>query len=224
MSNKASGWAWEQPITPSQKLVLLSLADRSDEDGICWPGTRNVEKRTGLSRATVKRALAQLETIGAIERMSRYRDDGSQRSSLYTLAIGGDHSDTMSVHTATQPGVTVIPHETSIEPSKKPTTTTIKTGQALIECFSAEELLALEYQYPSLNLQDEADACALWWKEEGRTMKHPKTAFTKWLKKAAEIQQNRGQNGKAAATQPSAVPDPDPTAKYKEFAERWKQH
>lgn len=37
MSIDATRWAWTQQITPSQKIVLLSLADRAGEDGYCYP-------------------------------------------------------------------------------------------------------------------------------------------------------------------------------------------
>ena len=37
MSLDATLWAWRQPVTPLQKLVLLSMADRAGEDHTLCP-------------------------------------------------------------------------------------------------------------------------------------------------------------------------------------------
>ena len=67
------------------KAVYLYLRDRSDAEGKCWPGIKTIAADLGLSRSTVKRALADLERRGCLERTSRFRENGSHTSNLYTL-------------------------------------------------------------------------------------------------------------------------------------------
>jgi hypothetical protein len=44
----------------SKKSVLLALADRANEDGICFPSIEDTVERTELNRKTVEKCLAQL--------------------------------------------------------------------------------------------------------------------------------------------------------------------
>ncbi len=67
------------------KAVYLYLRDRSDAEGMCWPGIKTIASDLGLSRSTVKRALSDLERSGYLERTSRFRENGSHTSNLYTL-------------------------------------------------------------------------------------------------------------------------------------------
>lgn len=48
------------------RLVLLSLADRADEDGIAWPGIRNIAKRANIQDRQAQRALRALERAGEL--------------------------------------------------------------------------------------------------------------------------------------------------------------
>lgn len=54
MSVCATQATWElKNVTPSQKLLLLTLADRADESGECWPSLRRIQEDTGLNRKTI---------------------------------------------------------------------------------------------------------------------------------------------------------------------------
>ncbi len=61
MSVAAYQWAWRQGLAPTVKLVLVALAEFSDERGRCWPSVNTLADRTGLNRRSVFRALQQLE-------------------------------------------------------------------------------------------------------------------------------------------------------------------
>jgi DNA-binding transcriptional MocR family regulator len=50
----------EKPATPIDRLVLLSLANHTNPEGLCWPSLRRISEETGLSRSTVKRAINDL--------------------------------------------------------------------------------------------------------------------------------------------------------------------
>lgn len=72
MSVHVSSDVWKiTGITPSQKLILLKLADHADDDGRCWPSIRRMAVETCLDKATVCRLLRAMETAGWIEREQR---------------------------------------------------------------------------------------------------------------------------------------------------------
>lgn len=107
MSSQAMTWAWRQTIpqlpaldpTPdgnprarvnpaTAKNVLLALAEHANPDGKCWPSWKRVAAMVGCSRATVARAIRDLEEAGLIRRVAQYHDRGGQTSSVYTLMMG----------------------------------------------------------------------------------------------------------------------------------------
>ena len=75
-------------LSPSEKLVLLSLANYADEDGRCWPSQRRMAAETSLSDRTVRSVLSALEEKGLIRREERQREDGSRASDVITLTLG----------------------------------------------------------------------------------------------------------------------------------------
>jgi len=80
LSTKATNWAWEQELPPSQKFVLVKLADNADEDGYCFPGTKYVAEKTGLGHSTVRAHVQWLQENEYIRLERRDRPDGSQAS------------------------------------------------------------------------------------------------------------------------------------------------
>lgn len=50
MSIDATIWAWKLALKPTQKLLLLSLADRANEKHGCFPSIQRIENDTGLNR------------------------------------------------------------------------------------------------------------------------------------------------------------------------------
>ena len=81
MSLDATRWAWSLSIRPSQKLVLLSLADRADEHHRCWPSLRRLTKDTGLDERTINAAIVQMCEDGILLRSDR----GPGKGYAYTL-------------------------------------------------------------------------------------------------------------------------------------------
>lgn len=72
MSLEGTIWAWSVPeITPTQKLVLLRLADRANVHRLAWPSITSLENDTGLGRSTVIRALKKLIEYRLIEPTNR---------------------------------------------------------------------------------------------------------------------------------------------------------
>jgi hypothetical protein len=59
VSNVLLNAAWKAPCrSAAQKLVLLRLADRADETGVCWPSVQGLAIDCGLSERSVTRAIA----------------------------------------------------------------------------------------------------------------------------------------------------------------------
>jgi len=126
MSVRAMAWAWEQRCPPGAKPVLLALADRSDDDGICWPGRRGIAERVGITPRSVTRHISSLIKLGILATIERTREDGSRTSNQYRLGVGPLMSPPLDsgVHTPWTP--VSIPLDTSvhtrtiIEPSVEP--------------------------------------------------------------------------------------------------------
>lgn len=84
MSNEALKWAWKQATSPTEKLVLVALADRaSDNDMSCYPSLTRMQEDTGLNRTTVWRSIDKLVRLGLIERSGKRRG-----ATLYRLKVG----------------------------------------------------------------------------------------------------------------------------------------
>ena len=88
MSVHALSWAFQCSVkNPSEKLVLLALANYADSTGLCWPKVRTLCVDTSLSERTVRTALRRLDgDFIAVEK--RRGKMGQQASSVYRLSLG----------------------------------------------------------------------------------------------------------------------------------------
>lgn len=75
----------EDSLSHRAKTVYVYLRDRSNQDGICWPGIKTIAKELKLSARTVQRAIRDLETAGLVTRQFRYRANGSHTSNIYSI-------------------------------------------------------------------------------------------------------------------------------------------
>jgi hypothetical protein len=67
MSIEAINWVFDlQDVTPSEKLVLLSLANRANNLHVAWPSWARLMRDTGLSRKSIYRLLDSLIIKGHI--------------------------------------------------------------------------------------------------------------------------------------------------------------
>ena len=75
-----------QDKLPSRAVtVYLYLRERSNKDGTCFPSIPTVSRDTGLSEATVKRAIGDLIAAGWLQKEPRLRRNGARSSNLYLL-------------------------------------------------------------------------------------------------------------------------------------------
>ncbi len=71
-------------IQGSTKSVLMALAIRADDKGSCYPSIMKVAQDAGLSRSTVKRSLARLQSDSFLSVKNR---QASCASSIYQLSL-----------------------------------------------------------------------------------------------------------------------------------------
>lgn len=65
--------------------VYMYLKDRTNGDGVCWPAIPTIASDLHISESTVRRALADLERAGWLEKSARYRENGSSSSNCYRV-------------------------------------------------------------------------------------------------------------------------------------------
>jgi len=54
MSDKVRAWVWELDLPPARKLVMLWLAGRATDNGVAFPGEREIRDKTGLGERMVR--------------------------------------------------------------------------------------------------------------------------------------------------------------------------
>jgi hypothetical protein len=69
MSIKLMTAVWDrEDLSSTQKLVLLSLADWANDEGLCWPSIDRLAKKTSMAGRSVQRIIRDLESMGFIRR------------------------------------------------------------------------------------------------------------------------------------------------------------
>lgn len=88
MSVEAMAWAFQQEGLPTcPKFVLVALANRANEDGYCWPGLEDLERRTGLTDRAIQKALKLMVERHLLTICPRFHSNGRQTSNLYRLCL-----------------------------------------------------------------------------------------------------------------------------------------
>jgi len=86
MSGFAKIWAWEQRgLSPTEKCVLMGLADFHTENGGCFPSLKRVAELVNVSIDTVHRTIDKLIEKGLVRKQSRQKENGGNNSNLYDL-------------------------------------------------------------------------------------------------------------------------------------------
>lgn len=94
MSAKQLAWALTRKgIKPTERVVLLILADRSDADGWSYYAQDTIAKKAEVTRKTVRTALQTLETLGYIRRSER-KIGGLRTSDHIQITLGKNFSQT----------------------------------------------------------------------------------------------------------------------------------
>ena len=101
MSIAVMSRAWLTDTQAVDKIVLLALADRADDEGHCWPGIASLSKKCGLSERSVQRSIQSLVEAGHLT-----RKDVPGKGCNYTVhprhAVTPDRESRHPRHTVTQ--------------------------------------------------------------------------------------------------------------------------
>lgn len=87
MSVEAMAWAFQVPLKPCPKSVLVALANRADSGGYCWPGIDDLQVRTGWSVRAIQMGIKELVGAGLLVVSPRFLPCGTQSSNLYQLIM-----------------------------------------------------------------------------------------------------------------------------------------
>lgn len=67
------------------KQIMFYLINRANSEGTCFPSVKTIVNDCGISTRTVQRTMLILMDAGFIIRDNHFRENGGQRSNLYTL-------------------------------------------------------------------------------------------------------------------------------------------
>lgn len=83
-----------QGLKPTEKFILVILANYSDEQGSCYPSYGHIAEMIGLqTNKSVKIAIKKFVTLGLLRIEHRYLDNGGYTSNRYHLTLGGVAED-----------------------------------------------------------------------------------------------------------------------------------
>lgn len=100
MSLDATIWAWRAEVDSStQRLILLSLADRAGEDHKCYPSIMRMVKDTKMNRKTIIKVLDDLEKKALIKFTGSIVGNGVKVYQL--LSVVGREEETTSTKNTT---------------------------------------------------------------------------------------------------------------------------
>lgn len=98
MSIKIMSMIWEDgPEGPTERFLLLALADIADDRGKCWPSVERIAQRCCMSERNARRILRKLEETGWLETEVH---PGRNRTNTYWIR----KPDKLSAQTDCQPG------------------------------------------------------------------------------------------------------------------------
>lgn len=90
MSVKISSYVWDgcaaHGVKGTKLLVMLRLADFSNDEGVCYPGIAKIARQIAAGRSTVTGAIGELENDGWLTRKERRKGQRND-SNIYTLNV-----------------------------------------------------------------------------------------------------------------------------------------
>ena len=82
MSTRIMALCWPLQMAPTQKAVLVSLADNANDHGECWPSISTICERTCLGKTAVIGAIKALEACGILD-----ADRSNGRHTRYLISV-----------------------------------------------------------------------------------------------------------------------------------------
>lgn len=76
---------YKSNLSSRAKQIMFYLINRANNEGTCFPFVKTIANDCGISTRTVQRTMLILVDAGFIIKNSRFRENGGQKSNLYTL-------------------------------------------------------------------------------------------------------------------------------------------
>lgn len=192
MSIEMLNWAFHlQMESPTDKLVLIALADHANHDGASWPSIARLCLFTALSERTVRTALRRLEADGLLQTVTE-----NGRTNRYKLTPA-----------TTAPGDSCPPPRqlsppTPAAPAPKPPITTNEPPSPLTKGRRPHRLpddwLPGEHEwewarqaYPTVEVEDETDRFRDYWHGNGKAMVNWTATWRNWIRRSASYQRTK---------------------------------
>lgn len=217
-------------MSATERLCLLSLADRANEDHECWPSVNRLTCDTEMDRHTVIAVLKRLEVKGLV-----IKNQGSGVVSRYTLVgvagregtSGEKHTSTSGEkHTSVEKRTSGENHhqpvgKSTLEPKREPRRNSEDSLRSS-SSFAVSEKISLSADgiweqisttqrelwsraYPALSLDAELASAAAWIVANPANRKSNYARFiTNWLKRAQDRAPRAADPAKASAHAPYA--------------------
>lgn len=222
MSIKLINIAWEMDLPLGQKMVLMALADRSNVEGLCWPGQASLSRMCSMSERALRDNLKRLEEAGLLT-IEHRRKDGEFRPAIYRLMIEkktlppADSADGTTGRSTHSPSADRDTHINQPSVNQPPIRTSAQTKQKtavdiLWDCVSStftgiseKQMAEWEEAFPGLDIDGELTRIELWYKTNPKKHKRDIRRFiTSWLARA--FKDSRVQ--KVFVSKPTAVRPP----------------
>ena len=89
---------WDSTVPAPERFTLLALADRADEEGVCWPSVPTLARKCATGERTIQRHLATLQSLGVIEVERRLGHRSLYRIDLDALRAAAQECSTTPPH------------------------------------------------------------------------------------------------------------------------------
>lgn len=126
MSFKCMLWASKARTgSATKKVILLLLADRANDEGMCFPSMDTIAYDCELTRECVSRNIKAMEEAGLLHVTKNSKSDGTWKNNVYHLHVTQDHmghviEDHVPCDSGSRDHVTDDHTNQSIEPIKQP--------------------------------------------------------------------------------------------------------
>lgn len=154
MSIEAINWALDLNLQPSQKLVVIVLANYADANGLCWPSFETLSRKTCLTRRSVIQQIAKLEEIGALQKVQkRFRQQNVYRLNLLTSEFNSPVEEVGKKRLVNDVHHTSEPHSLELVNDVHPNHyITIREPSSLLSTVPVDPMLGVEFMDQNLSL------------------------------------------------------------------------
>ena len=187
MSIRLMNLAWQVQLTSTQKLVLIAMADWSNDEGICWPSIAKLANKTSLSERGLRKVIRNLEELGLVDTQEK-----PGKGNLYHLTL--------------DPGTTFLPPLNEVPPTPEPrsSNTFIDTPmtQPPLKRSARQHALPSDWnvgdeeinwalmKFPALTkseIDNETDRFRDYWIAEGKQKADWRATWRNWIRRSVEF-------------------------------------